>query len=126
MNDAYKLPYPIYKAYRETQQAHGSGMAILTAAGIRVIVEMVCKDKAIADEGLKNKINGLASAGVLTQGEAGVLHGVRVLGNEAMHQAANHSEDVLHAAMDVVEHLLMTAYLIQDRSNLLPKEQPRT
>ena len=50
--------------------------------------------------------------GVLTKTDAAVLHEIRSMGNEAAHESKPHSDEQLSLAMEVVEHLLKSVYII--------------
>ncbi|KTC28020.1 hypothetical protein AO239_12165 [Pseudomonas sp. ICMP 19500] len=107
----YHLPFTVRVAYGELILALNGGQKILAGLGIRVVIEIVCKDKEAEGKNLLSKIDDLALKGVLTKVDAGILHQLRVLGNESAHEAKPSSNEQLNLAMDVVEHLLLGAYI---------------
>ncbi|MFG5862771.1 DUF4145 domain-containing protein [Metapseudomonas sp. CR1201] len=109
-NDFY-LPLTVRSAYTELVAAMNGGQPILAGLGIRVLVETVCRDKNAEGKTLYNKIDDLVRKGVLTPVDAEILHKLRSLGNEAAHEAKPSSDEQLNLAMDVVDHLLLGAYI---------------
>ena len=60
---------------------------------------------------LKEKIDDLVTKRVLAQSGATILHKLRFLGNEAVHEVRRHDIRTLGTAFDVVEHLLQGVYI---------------
>ena len=119
--EAFLLPDAVAGIYQETYQALCSDQPVLAGVGVRALVEAVCQERSAAGKTLEQKIDGLVTLDLLTKTNAEFLHGLRVLGNEAAHTAKPHSEGTLGAAMDVVEHLLKTVYLLPRTATKLPK-----
>ena len=119
----YHLPSEIYKIYKETHVTLCSGMLILAGVGIRILVETICNEKKAKGKNLENKIDDLVEIGVLTKEGAEILHGTRLLGNQMAHEAKLIDERILNEAMDVVEHLLMGAYILPKKTKHLPKRK---
>jgi hypothetical protein len=91
--------------------------------GIRALVEAVCNERAASGKDLASKIDSLASIGLLTADSTEFLHGLRLMGNDAAHEAKRYSEDDLLLALEVAEHLLTNAYIIPARAKKLPKRR---
>lgn len=121
MESTYLLPAPVDRIYRETQAALSSGQPVLAGIGIRALVETVCKNKGALGHNLEKKIDALAVMGLMTAEQAEFLHGLRILGNEAAHEVKPHGDQTLGAAMDVVEHLLKTVYVLPVKAKPLPR-----
>jgi Domain of unknown function (DUF4145) len=68
----------------------------------------------------RDRIDDLVRLGVLTDAGAKVLHGTRLLGNRAAHEAAPPSQDELLAAMQVAHNLLESVYIISEIADRLP------
>lgn len=107
----YHLPLTVRAAYSELVLALNGGQKILAGLGIRVLIEIICKDKNASGKNLYGKIDDLVTKGVLTPIDARILHQLRALGNESAHEAKPSSNEQLNLAMDVVEHLLLGAYI---------------
>ena len=121
MASTYLLPFPLPNIYKETHAALVNQQPVLAGIGIRALVEAVCNDQAAQGKNLEQKIDGLMNMGLLTKDQAEFLHGLRILGNEAAHEVKPHKEDTLGAAMDVVEHLLKTVYILPVQAKKLPQ-----
>jgi len=120
-----KIPV-VGEIYRETVGAINAGLFVLAAAGIRAIVEGVCKDRRIRGKNLKEKIDGLAAKGFLAERQASFLHEARYLGNTALHKIKRPSESSVMLGLDIVEGLLNAIYLLADKARHLRRERYRT
>ena len=119
--DAMYLPPTIRRIYLEIHSAIGNNQPILSGIGLRALVEAVCKDKR-ATGSLKTMIDTLVSMGTLKLHEAEILHRLRFMGNESAHETKPHSQDELLLAFQIVEHLLVTVYLLALRASRLPTQ----
>ena len=54
--------------------------------------------------------------GVLTESGATILHGLRDLGNESAHEMKSQDEESIDLAMDVVENLLQSVFILPEAS----------
>lgn len=125
LKDIDKLPSKIHGLYRETHHALCHRLRVLAGIGIRGLVDAVCKEKKAAGRDLEQKIDDMAKQGWLPKEGAELLHGTRLLGNVAAHEAEPVSESELDAAMDVVEHLLKGVYIIPEKAKSFPKRKPK-
>ncbi len=119
------LPYTIHFIYSETLAALRQGLPVLTALGIRSLVEAICNDLSVLERSLENKIDALVARGVLTENGAETLHGLRIMGNLAAHEAIQPRSQDLDAALDVLEHVLEGVYLLPPRTKSFPKRKRR-
>ena len=122
---AWRLPKIVSRIYDETHHAVTNGQRILSGIGIRALVEAVCKEKSVTGANLEKKIDEMVTRGLLTTEGAEILHGTRLLGNEAAHEIKPLDDDRLAAAMRVAEHLLETVYLIPAVAASLPRRLPK-
>ena len=95
-------------------------LPVLAGIGIRALVESVCKQKRVRGTNLQQRIDGLATAGLLGAVEAKTLHRIRFLGNKAAHEMKQPTPEELSAGMDIAEHLLETVYLLPRKARALP------
>jgi len=117
IDDVYDLPEKVRSIYVETLGALNSQLPVLTAVGLRAIIEAVCLDQNITGKNLEKKIDGLASSGVLSAAQASILHGHRFLGNIAVHQIVSANPKELIAALEIAETMLRTIYVLPALSN---------
>lgn len=118
------IPKQIFQVYSETYSALCGGFGILTAIGIRALIEILCKDKKAKGKDLSCKIDDLVKEGYLSQRNATYLHGLRIMGNSSAHEAKVYKEKQLKAAFDIVEHLIETVYVIPSKAEMID-ETPR-
>ncbi len=131
------LPFAITTIYREAIDAYNANLTLLCGVGVRAIVEAICIDKSVTEgkvktktgaertsKNLDGKISGLATKGFLTTDNAEVLHELRFLGNEAVHELSKPTIDELGLAIDIIELILDNIYMI--RRKALNLQQKRT
>lgn len=111
-NDVIYLPQDLRRIYKETTHALISDCPVLAGIGLRALVESICKEKDASGKDLYEKINSLASRHILTPSGAEILHKVRTLGNDAVHEVKPHTLRQLSLAMGVVEHMLKDIYIL--------------
>lgn len=117
------IPRPIYHIYNETYSALCNSFGILTAIGVRTLIEIICKDKNTKGKDLSLKINDLVKEGYLSERNAKYLHGLRIMGNYSAHEAKTYTETQLRLAFDIVEHLIETVYVIPSKAEMLRNAQ---
>jgi hypothetical protein len=116
IGDAHLLPKDVKRIYEEALEAMNNGQPVLVGIAIRAIIETVCKAKNAPGSNLAQRIDGLVTLNLLAQGGATILHKLRVLGNNAAHEVKAHTTEELSLAMDVVDHLLATVYILPAQS----------
>jgi ribosomal protein L37E len=121
----FEVPQGVRDLHREVVTAALEEQRVLVGIGIRALVESICKERGASGGNLEQKIDGLVTLGVLTEDGAEILHGTRLLGNEAAHEAKPLSDESIDAALKVVEHLLQTTYILPTLANRLPKRGGR-
>lgn len=105
------LPAKVRAAYEELIHALNGGQKILAGLGVRVLIEMICKDKSSEGKNLYEKIESLVRVGVLTPSGSDILHKLRSMGNDSAHEALSSTAQQLNLAMDVVDNLLDSVYV---------------
>ncbi len=110
--DVAQLPESIQEIYKEVLSAAQGNLTILAGFGIRAILESICKDKKTKGENLLQKIDNLEKSGLLTIEGAKILHGIRLLGNDAAHQMKGLAQSQVLVAMRVIDHLLLGVYVL--------------
>ncbi len=119
IESSYLLPLGTLKIYKEAHKALCSRLRILAGIGIRVLVESVCREKGANGSNLEEKIDDLVNKGLLTIESAGTLHKTRLLGNRLAHEIIEPKDEELEIAMDIVENLLMSVYIIPKKASRL-------
>ena len=99
---------------------------VLAGIGIRAIIEAVCKDRLAKGKNLQEKIDDLAKEGIITKDGAAILHSLRFIGNEAVHEVKAHTDQELTIALGVAEHILNSVYIMPKLAEKLPTKQPST
>lgn len=112
LRSIHLLPPTVGRLYRETLSAIANKSNVLAGIGLRALVEAVCKERNASGGNLERRIDNLVTQGVLTADGANILHSLRLIGNKAAHEAAPPKEADLLLALDVVEHLLNSVYLL--------------
>lgn len=105
------IPDSIKVIYRETISAFKTNSYILTAGGLRAIIEAICNHLKIKKGNLADRIDLLHNKGHLTLSESKRLHSIRFLGNDALHEIEKPKKDHLFILLDIVNHLLSNLFI---------------
>lgn len=106
------LPQKLFEIYSETKKAYIQNLRIFTAIGIRSIIECICNDRKIKGGNLEIKISNLKNIGNISRFDIDMLHSLRFLGNEAVHDIKSTNKKELKIAFKIVDHLIQTIYII--------------
>ncbi|SEG07428.1 DUF4145 domain-containing protein [Nitrosomonas ureae] len=117
IDDVYELPNKVRVIYQEILGAVNAQLPVLTAIGLRALIEAICKEQIVIATNLEKRIDGLATNGVLSQAQAKILHGHRFLGNVAAHEIESAKPKELIAALEIAEAMLKTIYILPGLSN---------
>ena len=120
-DEVYTVPRIVRTIYKETLLAIERENPTLAGIGIRAIIESVCNEKKAKGRSLNNKIDKLVEMSLLTKKGAEILHGIRLLGNEAAHNMKAPSKEQIIASMKVIDHLLLGVYVLPYEASVLPK-----
>ena len=112
------LPEPIDEVYLQVLEALAQKMWYLAAAGLRMLVEGICKEKGINERDLYKNIEKLKANGHITNQKYELLHATRLVGNDAAHIDPAFSPEACLEALPVVESVLYELYV-------LPKGKPK-
>lgn len=126
----HSFPNNIRNIYREVIETFNNHLNILCAAWLRAVVEGVCKDRWINDWSLLNekwkrradlqsKIEGLKEKQILTEAHARILHELRFLWNDAIHDLSEPSQTDLRIAIQIIEHTLENIYELPRKAKVL-------
>ena len=108
----YLLPTRVKGIYLEVIKSINGDLLLLSAIGLRALLEAICKDRAVTGGNLGKLIDGLADEGVLSEKQSQILHGLRFMGNAAAHEIERpHREEVL-AALGIADAMLNVIYVL--------------
>lgn len=120
----YALPYKVRVIYDEVIDAINMQLAILSAVGLRALIEAICRERGIAGRNLMEMIDGLSDEGVLSASQAEILHSHRFLGNVAAHEIERARREELLAALEIAESMLKTIYILSKLSDEIVTGKP--
>lgn len=128
-------PDNIKNIYKETIEAYNNNQLILCSGGLRAILEGICSDKKVLGiqkkdrkgnlvlvSNLETKIEALAEQGFLTKGNAEILHNLRFIGNDALHELSAPSKAELKLAINIIEHTIESLYEIEYKAYRLKRQ----
>lgn len=121
---AQMFPTKTRRAYREVIRSLSANLPILTAIGLRAIIESICIEKGATKGTLERKIDELASNGLLARAQADILHGLRFMGNFAAHEIEPPKLEELLAALEIAETLLKAIYFLPGLANSIKSGRP--
>lgn len=105
------IPQNIQDIYSETITAFKANLPILTAGGLRAIIEAICNHLKIKDSNLSERIDLLHKKGHLTLSESKRLHSIRFMGNDALHEIVKPKKEHLYLLLEIVNHLLANLFI---------------
>lgn len=118
------FPTKIAGIYLEIISAINSQLLILSAIGLRTLIEAICKDQGTAGGNLVQLIDGLAKNGILAKKHADILHSHRFLGNVAAHELKKAKPTEISAALEISENMLNTLYIVPEVSKTINTGKP--
>lgn len=114
-----EAPPSVKRVYRETLEAYNNELQTLCAAGVRAIIESICKEKGIVQGDLKDKIDELRNRGLINEDFAEALHENRLLGNDALHESILFGDIELRTSIELIEAFIDIIYETKNKANLL-------
>ena len=106
------LPKLLYKLYDEVISAFDTDSEILAGLGLRTLVEAICIEQKISGANLQKKIINLKEQGLISNNETPILDKLRLIGNFAAHEIKGLPLDILSYALDIVNHVLKSIYIL--------------
>ncbi|WP_429235047.1 DUF4145 domain-containing protein [Aeromonas salmonicida] len=100
-------------SYKEIITAFQQGLEIVTAMGVRALLEGICVFEGIDDQaawGLQNKINKLRDSPNIPNGIIDGLNGLKFIGDDAAHRLIATDKQTLSLSIDLLESLLTHLY----------------
>ena len=110
------VPDLIRNVYRQTLAAYGEKAFVLASIGLRATIEAVCNHLHISGNNLEKRIDQLFKAGYVSNADKKRLHAIRFLGNDAAHDVKEPKESELRVALEIVEHLLNSVFILERKS----------
>ncbi|MDN4866242.1 DUF4145 domain-containing protein [Priestia megaterium] len=133
IKDYDHLPKLLKTLYQQVVANFEMKHYLLAAAGLRMIIEGLCNELSIEEgflidevtggkvlnkktgdpvirKNLEGRINGLSEAGVLTSTSSKVLHIIRNLGNQTVHELKDPKRSVILSGLEIVEHTFYNVY----------------
>ena len=113
------LPEEIYLTYEEVIIALNNKMPLLTALGLRTLLEQIIKYFSNSDD-LGVILNQFEKDGFISTKQRGLLDDIRYLGNDAAHRADSKSRKDLILHLKVLEnliHQLFVYYKLEDSAS---------
>ena len=115
------LPSLVQQIYQETLAALNAGLRVLAGIGLRALVETMCKERAAVGKNLEARVDAMVGQGLISSEGAEILHGLRIMGNQAAHEVKPHTIEDLNTATDVIEHALQGVYILPKQASKLPR-----
>lgn len=117
LEDVWSLPEIVRDIYTQSLQAMKEQSNTLAGIGLRATIEAICNDRSIAGRSLDKRIDTLAKSGHISQKDAERLHAIRFLGNDAAHEIKRADPENLKIALRIIEHLLVTIYVLDQEAD---------
>lgn len=115
----YHVPLLIRRAYSQTLSAYSEDAFVLASIGLRATIEAVCNHLKLSGNSLEKRIDQLFKGGYVSNGDKKLLHAIRFLGNDAAHEIKEPKESELRVALEIVEHLLNSVFILEKKAQSL-------
>lgn len=109
------IPQLIRKAYREVIDCYNYDLTIMCSAGLRAVVESVCRHFRADGRTLQAQIDSLKANNRISSDLAEALHAHRWLGNEAVHNLFVLDKAEIKTAIELLEITLKTLFSVPSR-----------
>ncbi len=126
INDTHYFPPMVANVYNEVIHSLQEEAFILASMGLRACVEAVCCDLDIRGRNLEQKINKLAAEGHVSKKNAMRLGNIRFMGNDASQKIVGLGKKDIEIALQIVEHLLLTVYILPHKADSSTKPDQAT
>jgi hypothetical protein len=113
-----KLKPQLRAIYKEAIACYNAQALILSAVGLRALLEGICHDKRLKGKNLKVKIDGLQEY-LPNKNIIRNLHHFRFMGNDAVHELAPPKPTEVALAISVIEDLLNFLYELDYKASQL-------
>lgn len=107
-----QLPAMLRDLYEEIKTAFIHHSCISAGMCLRALIEALCINQKIEGKNLEQKIKNLQQAGFITLAELPIIDKLRLIGNVSAHQIKAFPIDTLEYALDIVNHLLRSVYVL--------------
>lgn len=119
LGSLYHVPELIRRAYTQTLSAYSEHAFVLASIGLRATIEAVCNQLKLSGSSLEKRIDQLYRGGYVSNGDKKLLHAIRFLGNDAAHEIKEPKESELRVALEIVEHLLNSVFILEKKAKSL-------
>lgn len=123
INNYQYFPPRTKKVYLETLKSLNNSTPLLTAIGLRSLIESICIEQKTGTTYLEEGINKLAQIGWLSKEQAKYLHELRFMGNQAVHKMSIPTPNSLVTTLDIAETILKTVYILPKKVNKIKKKK---
>lgn len=113
LDGGHYVPEIVREVYEESLVAIQEDARILAGLGLRGTIEAICNNLEIKGKTLEVRISKLAEQGLISKKDAGRLHAIRFLGNDAAHDIKKPSGRQIEIALKIIEHLIVTVYVLE-------------
>lgn len=117
LSDIQRAPKIVREIYTQSINSIKTGSNILAGIGLRATIEAICNERSVSGKNLELRIDKLAKSGFVSQNDADRLHAIRFLGNDAAHEIQPADFGSLIAALKIVEHLIVSLYILDGDAN---------
>ena len=119
LTHTHYIPKLVRKIYTQTLSAYCEKAYVLASVGLRAIIEAVCNELNLSGNSLEKRIDQLFKGGHVSNGDKKRLHAIRFLGNDAAHEINEPEESELRVALEIVEHLLNSVFILEKKAKSL-------
>lgn len=115
----------ITKLLKEIYKALQNDAPSLAAMGIRAVIEAIMIDKVGDQKTFSANLKAFQGQGYISTFQLGILEVALEIGHATIHRGLIPDKDHLEIALDTVENLVHSLYLLEDRAKATGKRIPK-
>lgn len=119
LDSTHLIPDVIRNVYKQTLSACSEEAYVLASVGLRATIEATCNHLKVSGSSLERRIDLLHKGGYVSNSDKKWLHAIRFLGNDAAHEILEPKESELLVALEIVEHLLNSVFILESKAKKL-------
>jgi hypothetical protein len=117
IDSKWNIPNIVRNIYSESIIAIEEKAYTLAGLGLRATIEAICNEQEVRGANLQKRINAMVREGLISKKDSKRLHAIRFMGNDAAHEIKKAKKDSVLIALKIIEHILLTLYILDDEVN---------
>ena len=110
-NEEYLIPKEIRTLYNEIKNSIAYDSLLLAGGGLRMLIEAIAKNLELPTGNLQAQITQMKERHLIADAQCTMLHQIRFLGNDAVHDLTLPNIEQINSALSTIEILIRETYI---------------